>query len=109
MSGTQEVFLKHFQKTRFFIKIVGMDIFVSNFKYNKMTYILLIDIAFYYVVQIYSAYIFRHNFEIFIFCLVTFGFGITVGLEKFFNYFFFIKFQLFLGNWLYNSCISPSS
>lgn len=84
MSETREVFLKQFGKTRLFLKLVGLDIFADNFKLNKMSYILVIDIAIYYVVQIYSAYIFRNNFEVLIFCLVTFGFGITVRHSHFF-------------------------
>lgn len=82
MSETREVFFKQFAKTRLFIKLVGVDVFDDNFKCNKMTYLLMIDVAIYYVVQMYSAYIFRHNFEVLIFCLVTFGFGITVSLSN---------------------------
>lgn len=78
MSESLNLFNEDMEGSRFQAKLIGLDVFSEDYKINTVTAINYIVGASYVLVQFYSFYYFRNDFDNFCFCCVTAGYGYQV-------------------------------
>lgn len=78
MLNSLDMYLQNLSQTRKFLKCIGLDVYQKNFKINWILTIVVLDIIVYIIANGYSAYIFRKDFDKFMFCLMTWSLGFMV-------------------------------
>lgn len=78
MLSSLDIYLQLLTKTSNLYKCIGLDIYKKNYKMNWLIIGVVLDIIVYIIANAYSAYIYRNDFEKFMFCLITFALGFMV-------------------------------
>lgn len=78
MSSSLEIYLQILTTTSDLYSCIGLDIYKKNFKLNWLLIGVVLDIIVYIIANAYSAYIYRNDFEKFMFCLITWALGFMV-------------------------------
>lgn len=76
------MYLQNLSQTRKFLSCIGLDVYQKNYKINSILIIVVLDIIVYIIANGYSAYIFRKDFDKFMFCLMTWSLGFMVCSKK---------------------------
>lgn len=80
MGESLDIFYNEMKISRFFAKIIGIDVLSDeNFQINIGTCVYFFAGFIYNLDQIYSCYLFRADFQKFCFCIVTMGYGVQVS------------------------------
>lgn len=74
MVHSLEVFLNICDEINRIGEMVGLSAFQETFPITILVFLLLCDMLSYAAVSFYCFYKFRNDFELFTFCLVTFGY-----------------------------------
>lgn len=83
MSDALEMYLSDMKICRILLKYFGLDVLREHAKINFMTYFVIIDLLLFNFSQMYSVYYFRDDFFERLFSVMTWPFGILVGLAMF--------------------------
>lgn len=81
MSSSLKTYLQILKTTSHLYSWIGLDIYKKNFKLNLILIGVVVDIIVYIIANGYSAYIYRNDFEKFMFCLITWALGFMVCLS----------------------------
>lgn len=89
MSEALDIYLHEFKLTKIFGKLFGFDVWSESFQANAMTFLVPLDVTYYHLGQIYSAYYYRNDFYQLVLSLVTWSYGFQVIVFKYLNFYRF--------------------
>lgn len=93
MSEAVDIYLHELKLTKIFGILFGFQVWSERFQANAMTFFVPLDITFYHLGQIYSAYYYRNDFFQLVLSLVTWNYGFQVTDFKYLNFYrFFVYF-----------------